>query len=193
MTPAPDGKRSGRGWHLCYALALCLLQSPLAAQLAPAPSSTTPSSTGPGERLSGLAPPLPVFSAPHLDASPVVLRPSDHGSRGRLTLAVDVTPKRGMRVYAPGNTGYAAVTFTIDAPVGATLGDVSHPKPERYVFVPLSEQVFVYSTAFRLTREMKVGAGDVRGVLRGSLEYQACDDKVCYRPQTLSLTWRLDR
>jgi hypothetical protein len=103
-----------------------------------------------------------------------------------------------MRVYAPGNSGYAPVTLTIDTATGLTSGATKYPKADEYVFVPLNERVKVYSAPFRLMREVtlatKPGAAPASGavpglVITGRLDYQACDDKVCYLPQTLPLTW----
>ena len=56
---------------------------------------------------------------------------------------------------------------------------------------PLDETVEVYSSRFRLTREVtlldtpearKALAGRSSVTVAGRLEYQACDDKVCYSP-----------
>jgi hypothetical protein len=128
---------------------------------------------------------------------PAVIRPAG-AARRRVTIAVDITPKPSMRVYAPGNLAYAPVTLTIDAVTGLTSGATNYPKPDEYVFAPLNERVKVYSAPFRLTREVTLatrpGAAPASGtasgvVISGRLDYQACDDKVCYLPQTLPLTW----
>lgn len=110
--------------------------------------------------------------------------------RDRLTLNVDVTPKPGMRVYAPGNKDYTPVQLTIDAGRDHTVASTKYPKPSLYLFVPLNQRVQVFDGAFRLSRELTRRSGAVSAnSFTGRLEYQACDDKVCYLPQTVALTW----
>lgn len=104
-----------------------------------------------------------------------------------------------MRVYAPGNANYAAVALTVDPVKGVTSQATNYPKPDEYFFAPLKERVKVYTTAFRLTKEVTVGSNPVLSttvttpglIVTGRLEYQACDDKVCYLTQTLPLTWTI--
>jgi hypothetical protein len=60
-----------------------------------------------------------------------------------------------------------------------------------YHFEPLNETVEVYSNRFRLSRALTILAtpdarkaldGRTSVTIAGALEYQACDDKVCYSP-----------
>jgi hypothetical protein len=49
-----------------------------------------------------------------------------------------------------------------------------------------------YRNHFRLTRDITVGRpidGSGKFTAPGSLRYQACDDRLCYIPQDLHLTW----
>jgi hypothetical protein len=60
--------------------------------------------------------------------------------------------------------------------------------------------VKVYEKPFRLLQDVTLAltpalrqratAGDTLR-LTGSLEYQACDDKVCYRPQAVPVEWTM--
>ena len=74
----------------------------------------------------------------------------------------------------------------------------SYPKPEIYLFKPLNERVQVYQRPFRIVQDLAVDASpdgqaalkDAKTLtIRGVLTYQACDDKVCFTPQTVPLTW----
>lgn len=181
------------------ALAVVLaLTGLLHAQLAPPPSGASQSSSVPSTS-SALAPAPPPVRGRYLDAVPSVLRTTAAaGGLQRVTLAVDVTPKPSMRVYAPGNASYSAVTVTLDTSSGVASEATTYPKAEEFLFAPLDERVKVYSAPFRLTRAVTVAtyakgalaSTPVPGlVITGRLEYQACDDKVCYLPQTLPLTW----
>jgi len=58
----------------------------------------------------------------------------------------------------------------------------------------------VYQKAFTLLQEVLVeGTPAAQKTLRGqdaltitgALEYQACDDKICYNPATVPLTWTM--
>jgi hypothetical protein len=55
----------------------------------------------------------------------------------------------------------------------------------------LNETQLVYSKPFRITQDIrfvKPGAGAPR-TIKGTLRYQACDDKICYLPTTVPVQW----
>ena len=96
-----------------------------------------------------------------------------------------------MHVYAPGKHDYQVVGLTLTPQPWAKLESTKYPASEKYFFAPLNETVEVYSKPFRLTRELtlldtddarKALAGQSTVTISGQLEYQACDDKVCYQP-----------
>jgi len=52
--------------------------------------------------------------------------------------------------------------------------------------------VAVYQKPFRLTQEVAVDKSAKAGsnvVVAGTVNYQACDDKVCFPPESASVTW----
>lgn len=119
----------------------------------------------------------------------------------RLTLRIDVTPGRGMHVYAPGQQGYIPIALTLAAsPDVRVVHPMTYPAAGTYYFAPLKETVKVYEQPFRLTQDVtlaltpalrqRANAGETLR-LAGSLEYQACDDKVCYRPETVPVEWTM--
>jgi DsbC/DsbD-like thiol-disulfide interchange protein len=119
----------------------------------------------------------------------------------RLTLRIEVTPGPRMHVYAPGQQGYIPIALTLaSTPDVSAVHPMVYPEPGTYYFAPLKETVKVYERPFRLIqdvtlsltpsmRQRAAAGGTLR--LTGSLEYQACDDKVCYRPQTVAVEWTL--
>ncbi|MGE3177870.1 MAG: protein-disulfide reductase DsbD domain-containing protein [Vicinamibacterales bacterium] len=162
--------------------------SRLAAQVTPAPS-------GPSFLLA--APPTrATISGRYLDATPATSVEAAVPGKA-FTLRLDVAPKAGIHVYAPGNKNYTAVRLTVDAPAGVTMTAPTYPKGTEYFFAPLKERVQVYAGPFRLERQVTVDPGsplaqattNPRLTISGKLEYQACDDKVCYLPQELPVTW----
>ena len=138
-------------------------------------------------------------STEHLDLKAYPSDPS--ASLGtRFSLAVDVRPKRGMHVYAPGATGYRVITLNIKPQPHVRTMPVRYPASETYYFKPLNERVPVYQKPFTLVMDVvpdataearKALAGKNELVIDGTLEYQACDDRICYNPVSLPLSWKV--
>lgn len=131
-------------------------------------------------------------NTPHLSfiasMSPDTVKPG-----GRLSLVVNVVPKRRMHVYAPG-TKYRAVAVTLRKHPSLKTSRLSYPKPSMYIFKPLKEQVLVYSSPFKLTMDIGVGTVPPKAApltITGTLTYQACDDRVCYLPESIPLEWTI--
>jgi hypothetical protein len=105
-----------------------------------------------------------------------------------------------MHVYAPGASNYRIITLTIaPQPYVRTL-PMRYPASEIYHFVPLNERVPVYQKPFTLLVDVvpevtpeaqKAMSGKNELVVMGTLEYQACDDKICYNPVALPLSWKV--
>jgi len=119
---------------------------------------------------------------------------------GRLTIAVDVEPRPGMHVYAPGKHTYQVVSLALDAQPWLKATPVQYPASEIYHFKPLDERVNVYMKPFRLVQDVtilatpeaqKLLAKETTVTIVGQLNYQACDDKLCYSPQSVPLRWTL--
>ena len=126
-------------------------------------------------------------------ASPPTLTP------GRpATVVVEVTPAAGMRVYAPGQLDYTAVSVTFDPAPPATFGDPKLPRPVEHVFGPTGERSLVYDRPFRIEVPVSVarpgkGAPALPAALtlKGTFAYQACDDTLCYKPVRLPVSLNL--
>jgi AhpC/TSA family/Disulphide bond corrector protein DsbC len=118
----------------------------------------------------------------------------------RFSLVLDARPARGIHVYAPGVSGYQPISLTIEPQQWVTIRSAQYPRPDDYYFRPLNETVRVYQRPFRIVQDVALDASteaqsalkDVPSVeLKGMLTYQACDDKVCFSPQSVPLTWSL--
>lgn len=131
-----------------------------------------------------------------LVATPAAMSP------GRpVVLSIEITPAPRMHVYAPGAHGYQVVRFRPDPQPWLRARAVQYPPSEIYHFVPLGERVETYQRPFTLTQELVVLdtpdarkrlAGEKTLTLRGVLDYQACDDTVCYAPAEVPLSVTLD-
>lgn len=111
------------------------------------------------------------------------------GPDRRLSLFIDVTPKPGMHVYAPGQTEYIPISLTMAHDARLVFRATRLPRAEKYFFKPLEKIQLVYSKPFRIVQEVSVTPGTAAVTLTGTLRYQACDDAMCYMPVSVPLTW----
>ena len=141
--------------------------------------------------------PATKISAPKITitsfATDQAIAPGTHFS-----VALDITPAVGVHVYAPGVAGYKPVALTIAPQPGLVLRNAEFPKAEDYFFKPLNEHVPVYQRPFRIVQDLMLDPSPesqaaLRGAssltVKGTLNYQACDDTVCFNPQSVPLSW----
>lgn len=116
----------------------------------------------------------------------------------RIALVLDVAPKPGMHVYAPGATGYRVIALTLDPQPFVAVLPMRYPPSEIYHFKPLNERVPVFQKPVRLVQEVLIeGTAAAQAAWRertsvtltGTLSYQACDDSVCYNPAAVPVSW----
>jgi hypothetical protein len=116
----------------------------------------------------------------------------------RLSISIDIEPRRGMHVYAPGKHSYQVISLEIDPQPWLRAAAVTYPRPEIYHFKPLNEHVEVYLKPFRLVQDVTILATpDVQKMLANEksvtitarVNYQACDEKLCYAPQSVPVKW----
>lgn len=114
------------------------------------------------------------------------------------SLVFDVVPHRGIHVYAPGAASYRVVALKLDPNPVLITRPMQYPPSEIYFFKPLNERVPVFKAPFRLTQDLALSTSrETRAALAGTdsltisgvLEYQACDDKVCFLPNSVPVTY----
>ena len=139
------------------------------------------------------------ISTGHLD---ITTYPSDSAVApgNRFTLSIEVTPHRGVHVYAPGASDYRVVALNLEPQPFVRVLPAAYPASQIYFFKPLNERVPVYQKAFALRQEIVLegtpqAQAALRGkdavTLKGTLDYQACDDKICFNPESVPLSWTL--
>ena len=115
-------------------------------------------------------------------------------------LSIRITPNPGIHVYAPGNKDYIPVVVTVTPTPGLATEAPAFPKAEDFFFGPLAETVKAYSKSFVVTVPVRAGAslrshaaaaGIADVPVSGTVSYQACDEKVCFPPQSASFEGRL--
>jgi hypothetical protein len=127
-------------------------------------------------------------------ASTSVARPQQ---RIALTVQVELKPK--MHVYAPGAVDYLPLDWKLEEGPFVKAHAFHYPQSRTLRLKAIRETAPVYQGTVSITREITFGAesalrplispsGEL--VLKGSLRYQACDDRKCYTPETVALEWR---
>jgi peroxiredoxin len=136
-------------------------------------------------------------STAHLD---ITTYPSDAAVApgNRFSIVVDVRPRPRIHVYAPGAKDYRVIALRIAPQPYIRLLPAAYPRSEIYFFKPLNERVPVFQKPFRLVQEVVLeGTADAQAsyrgkeavTLSGTLDYQACDDTICFNPVSLPLSW----
>jgi peroxiredoxin len=137
------------------------------------------------------------ISSPQLELtaylSDTTVAPGTHFS-----IVLDARPAAGVHVYAPGVTGYKPIGLTVQPAAGLLVREAHYPPSEIYVFKPLNERVPVFQRPFRIVQDLTIDASPQgQAALKDApsltitsiLNYQACDDRVCFTPQSVPLTW----
>jgi len=118
----------------------------------------------------------------------------------RIALGLDIELKPGMHVYAPGVQGYIPIDWRLEegGPASKRLS-FEYPPSEMLRLEAIGETVAVYRGHIQIRREITFGQESVlkplvtstgEVIVKGSLRYQACDDRKCYVPEVVPLAWR---
>jgi len=116
----------------------------------------------------------------------------------RIALVLDIDLKPRMHVYATGAGQYIPVQWTIEKTAAFRPQPPLYPPALQLYLKPIQETVPVYPSRFRVVQKITIGSDDqVRSglnpegdlLIAGNLQYQACDDRMCYFPQTTPIRW----
>lgn len=139
------------------------------------------------------AAPAASIETKHLTASPSVAAAA---AGGLVTLALEVSPKPAMHVYAPPQQDYIPISLTLQPDPALKAGVSQFPKPEKIRIEAIDETQSVYRKRFRILQAVTLApaaldraraAGGL--TVKGTLRYQACDDTICYLPVTVPVVW----
>jgi peroxiredoxin len=148
--------------------------------------------TGTGDPIAGTK-----VSTEHLD---ITAYPSDAAIApgNRITLTFDIVPHRGIHVYAPGASSYRVIALKLESQSLIRVLPTKYPSSQVYFFKPLNERVPVYEKPFTLLQDVELdGTPQAQAAIRGkesltlnaTLDYQACDEKICFNPESVPLSW----
>ncbi len=149
----------------------------------------------------GSAPPQ---TTPHLSIR--TAQSDTVGSPGsRISLRVEIVMPPGMHVYALGAKGYRPIELLLDSNDAYDLRPISYPPSEILQLKAINEEAPVYRGRLQIGQDIVISVRRPLDVklpdrrdqslpveITGKLRYQACDDKVCYRPTEVPLRWKLD-
>src|SRR5262249_11673447 len=107
----------------------------------------------------------------------------------KLSLYLDVAPKPGIHVYAPGAKDYLPIALKPDATPGVSGGTVVYPKSQTLLVE--GQKIPVYDRPFRLAQDVTIDRSVKEGALTlsGTLSFQACTDEICFIPESAPLRW----
>jgi hypothetical protein len=114
---------------------------------------------------------------------------------GTANLWADVTPKPGIHIYAAGAQEFSPVALVMVKRVGINAGTPNYPAPS----APLSLKSTIsdapaYYGKFRITQPITIAKSAKSGesmVVEGRVNYQACDDRLCYPVTSEPVSWTL--
>lgn len=141
------------------------------------------------------------MDAPHLQVS---VEQSDRMAvpGNLITLTAEVRLPPDVHVYAPGTKGYKTVKLSIDPLPDFETRKTDYPAAKILYLPAIKERVPVFQGTFRIRQELKVnsmaefsgalGADGKKVTVKGTLEYQACDSKICFLPASAPLEWHLE-
>lgn len=152
-------------------------------------------------RMGKTTPPLPPQGIRRLDYLEVHTTASEERlyPGNLVTLFVDIHPRPGVHVYAPGSRDYQGLQVTLEENPYLKVREVQYAPAETLTLPLLGEDLPVYSRPVRVSIDAAlVSRLDMAPLLesgeplqiRGTMTLQACDDRVCWPAQSFPLEWR---
>jgi len=117
---------------------------------------------------------------------------SSAAAGSQVSLYVDVVPNPGIHVYAPGAKDFLPIALKISRATGVTVGTLTYPKSQTLVFE--GQKVPVFDRPFRLTQRVTLARSLKAGetvTVAGTIDYQACNDQVCFIPASAPVRWTI--
>ena len=106
-----------------------------------------------------------------------------------------ITIDKGWYLHGPVDEGSGLIptVLSFQAPPAITVEGIKFPEPGKQKFEYAEELIEVYSGEILLRASLVVNSNAPPGPaeIKGKLTYQACNDKVCKRPEKTSITFPL--
>ena len=118
----------------------------------------------------------------------------------RIRLSLELTLAHGLHAYAPGAPQeFIPVSWTIEPSPAWKSAEPQWPAAEMTKLYGYDEKIPNYTGVFRVTREVTIAgppvlsklAPDGEITITSQFRYQACNDRVCFPPETIPVSWKL--
>jgi thiol:disulfide interchange protein len=133
------------------------------------------------------------FRGPRADLNPLVESEVRAGGTTRAALEVRLPAQLHVQSNAPRDPALIPTELTFTPPAGVRATEIVFPKATDFQQAGLPQPLAVFEHEFAIGVQFAVAEGTAPGTIDvpGQLRYQACDDKVCYPPQTGEVRWTL--
>lgn len=142
--------------------------------------------------LAAAAQDLATIKKPKVEAAPVALVTVRAGSRSRVELPFRVLPGFHINSNKPNSELLIPTSINFDVPTNISIGKVQYPvgKDESFAFAP-KEKLSVYTGDFSVHALVVAARSTPPGRYRvhGRLKYQACDNRACYPPSQVPVSF----
>jgi len=137
---------------------------------------------------------LAQLRGPKADVTALVGSDGVHpGSSVRAAVQVRLPAALHVQSNAPRDPSFIPTVLSFEPPPGIRVTEVVYPEPTDLRQEGLDQPLAVFDHEFAIGVQFAVEAAAAPGdvVVPGRLQYQACDDKMCYAPSHADLTWTL--
>ncbi len=133
-------------------------------------------------------------TAPKADVTPLADRNAARSGE-EFRVAIEVRLPEGVHVNSnePRDPLLIPVVLTVHPPAGVSVLEVTYPEATDLEQIGVEELLAVYESNFTVGVRLAVAPDIPPGSLTvpASFRYQACDEQMCYFPQTASTEWTL--
>jgi len=123
--------------------------------------------------------------------TPIVAQAAHPGDRVRLALKVSLPAEFHVQSDAPRDPTLIPTVLSVEPPAGGEVIEVVYPAPVDFRMADVEKPLAVFPHEFTLGAEValprSVSPGSVP--LSGRLRYQACNDRLCFAPTTVPVSW----
>jgi len=134
------------------------------------------------------------FSRPVAKLTPTVERQAiQPGQTVTIALRVELPENLHVQSDKPRDPFLIPTLLTFTLPEGVTVEEITYPASTDFLLAGDTEPLLVFEHEFTIEVQLALDADVSPGemVVPGNLEYQACDDRVCFAPANAAVEWRM--
>jgi hypothetical protein len=115
------------------------------------------------------------------------------GKPAMLVLKVTLPPSIHVQSNKPRDAAFFPTALVMTPPAGVTVTATKYPPAVDFKQEGQDAPLAVFEKSFTVTVAVALAASVAPGelVVPGRFDYQACDDRVCYRPVKTDVSWTL--